>query len=195
MMRVPTIRRPSQAYPMSPSELDHSISKVLASPSSSLVLIEVVGATKQARRRLQCMLLDIKNLMPDKSAGTVPVSHIPSKLMECLYVSLGFIDPAAFLGSNRTLSALEHRRSVSRRQLDLSTLAFVSTDFWVCSVDVGFGQREEDLEIKQHFFLPRDWQNAEWLEMAKVTPAGDFLCPRNGDIAVVSNGFSEEFRV
>ena len=193
-MRFPNPRRPSQAYPASPSEIDQTVSKILASPSSTLVLIEVIGATKQRRRRSQCLLMDTKHLDPGGTVRTLPVCSIPSKLVESLYVSLGFIDPASFT-SMRALSALEHRRSVSPRQLDLSTFAFVSTDFWVCSADIGIGQREEDLEIKRHFFLPRDWQNAEWLEMAKVTPAGDFLCPRNGDVAVVSNGFSEEFRL
>lgn len=194
-MRVPNPRRPSQAYPTSPSEIDQTVNKALASPSSTLVLIEIVGATRQRRQRTQCLLMDTKHLVPGGPARTAPVCSISPKLMESLYVSLGFIDPAAFFASKRALPALEHMRSLFRRQLDLNTFAFVSTDFWVCSADIGIGQREQDLEIKRHFFLPRDWQNGEWLEMAKVTPAGDFLCPRNGDVAVVSNGFSEEFRV
>ena len=191
--RLSAIRRPSQAYPTSPSEIDQIVNKVPVSPSSTLVLIEVIGATKQRRQRTRCLLIDIKHLVKDSPATTVPVCSIPSKLAESLYVSLDFINPTPFLASQRRSST--QRRSVSGRQLDLSTFAFVSTEFWVCSADIGNGQRDEDVEIRRHFFLPRDWQNTEWLELAKVTPVGDFLCPRNGDIAVVSNGFSEEFRV
>ena len=192
--RLQNPRRPSQVYPTSPSEIDQTVNKVLTSPSPGMILIEVFGSTKQRRRRTRCLLMDIKHLEAGGAANIAPVCSILPKLAECLYVSLGFIDPGYFAPTKRGPPTFEHRRSITRRQLDLSTFAFVSTDFWVCSADVGIGQTEEDLEIRRHFFLPRDWQNTEWLEMAKVTHWGDFLCPRNGEIAVVTNGFVEEFR-
>ncbi|SMY21055.1 unnamed protein product [Zymoseptoria tritici ST99CH_1A5] len=186
--RLPNPRRPSQAYPASPSEIDHTVEKVLFSPSCALALVEVYGATKQTRRRSDVLLIETKHLIYGGTANTVPVFSLPAKLLDTLHVSLGFITPIS-----RTPSTSDHRRCVPHRQHDFSTFAFVDKDFWVCSADVWFGQGE-DVEISRYFFLPRDWQNAEWLDMATVTKGGDFLCPRNGDVAVVSNGFADEFR-
>lgn len=38
-----------------------------------------------------------------------------------------------------------------------------------------------------------DWQNVEWLDMAIVTPDAKTLCPRDGGIAVISNGFLDDY--
>ena len=47
--------------------------------------------------------------------------------------------------------------------------------------------------VKRHFFLPRDWQNLDWLELAVMRPDGVLLCPRNGEVALVEEGLREEW--
>lgn len=66
------------------------------------------------------------------------------------------------------------------------SLAFIDREFWVRTWDP-----HDDVEgtaSKKHFFIPRDWINMECLELAQVTVDGRFLCPRNGEVAVVHRG-------
>ncbi|EME89289.1 uncharacterized protein MYCFIDRAFT_170768 [Pseudocercospora fijiensis CIRAD86] len=190
-LRLPNPRRPSQAHPTSPSEIDETVHDVYISPNSSLVMIEIYGATRQTRRRSACLLAEMKHLSSDGLGQSLVVQSIPSILMDALYVSLGFVDADALSVPGRRGTFAEHRRSVSRRHHDLSTFVFVDRDFWVCSADIGSANiQNSELEIHKHFFLPRDWQNSEWMEMATVTPDGNVLCPRNGAIARLTRGSS-----
>ncbi|KAK0267934.1 hypothetical protein LTR35_015866, partial [Friedmanniomyces endolithicus] len=192
-LRLPNPRRPSEAYPTSPSEIDQTVHKVCISSSGSLIMVEIFGTTKQARRRSACLLMETAfSAESDDSTSVVSVCSIPSRLTEALHTSLGFVDPDHLVMPARKGSFAEHRRTQSRRQRDLSTFVFVDKDFWVCSADIGMVQ-DEEVEIRKHFFLPGDWRNAEWLELATVTPSGHVLCPRNGTVATVSNGLTEEF--
>ena len=189
-------RRPSHTYPTSPSELETSVHKTLVSPDGKLLLVEIYGSTNQARRRSDCLLIETQHIEPDRDPPSVPVSSLPLEIAKNLWISLGFIegdDPVLLPSHRPSLSpAPDSRRSISRRGFGQQTFVFVDNEFWVCSVNIG-GASGQLVETRKHFFLPRDWQNTEWLEMATVTPSGHFLCPRNGDIAVVSNGFMEEW--
>lgn len=174
------------------TEYDLTVHKVLVSTQTTLALVEIFGVVQHTQRRSSCLLVDFKAIDPGETSSPIATRAIPTKLADALYTSLGFIDADCLQVVGRASSFAEHRRSVSRHQHDLGTFAFVDRGFWVCSVDMGMTQ-PGDLELRRHFPVPRDWQNAEWLDMAAVTTSGDFLCPRNGDVAVVSNGFLEEF--
>ena len=72
------------------------------------------------------------------------------------------------------------------------TLAFIDDEFWVCTwtwsgTDVWNGS------VRRHFLLPRDWLNREHLQLAVLRNDGAILCPKNGEIAVISNGFDTEW--
>ncbi|PPJ56778.1 hypothetical protein CBER1_05969 [Cercospora berteroae] len=191
-LELPNLRQSSEVNASRPCEDDHRAHKVYTSPNNSLAMIEIYA--KQTKRRSACMLLELKHFSSGTLPQSIPVRSIPSKLIEALYVSLGFVDADTITLPGRRGSYAEHRRSISRRRNDLSTFVFVDRDFWVCSVDFGFAETQDyDVLIHKHFFLPMDWQNSEWLEMATVTSAGHVLCPRNGNIAVVCNGLVEEF--
>lgn len=76
---------------------------------------------------------------------------------------------------------------------DAAVLAFLDKDFWVCTgllTNNGTGPQNE---VKKHFFLPRDWLNMECLEMALITKDGPLICPRNGEVGVVSGGLMDEW--
>ena len=188
----PIPNRLSQMTPASTSEDERSAHKVLVSPNGKLILVEIYGTVKLTPLRLNCLLTETKYMFPTEPRGLVPVCSISPAILEVLCVSLGFISADCLIAPGHRESSAVHSRLASRRKFDLSTFVFVDKDFWVCSVDIGFSQ-DQAVEIHKHFFLPRDWQNLEWLDMAIVTPSGDFLCPRNGDVAVVSNGFLREF--
>ena len=139
-----------------------------------------------------CLLIETKHVSCRSETGTLPVSSISPYVAEAVYKSLGFVDEAKLDAARRGKSPAEHRRFVRRQDHRLSTFVFVDKEFWICSVDIGPSQ-DENIEILKHFFLPRDWQNAEWLDMAVATASGEVLCPRNGTVAVVSNGLINEF--
>jgi WD40 repeat protein len=179
-------RRPSDMRSLSPSEIDNTVHKVLSSPNDSLVLVEIFGNTRQARRRSNCLLIETKSLIYNRTQGTVPVCSIPSALLDILCVSLGFVHAECLLPPRRGTGTTPWTRGPQ------CTFAFIDKDFWVCTVDMIFGIAQVP-RVRKHFFLPMDWQNVEWLDMATVTPEGQVLCPRNGDIAVISNGFLEDF--
>ena len=69
-------------------------------------------------------------------------------------------------------------------------LAFLDQSFWVCTYLLSAGKVGR---VKRHFFLPRDWQNSDWLELATMRSDGVLLCPRNGEIALVGQGLREEW--
>lgn len=50
-----------------------------------------------------------------------------------------------------------------------------------------------DIRIRRHFFLPREWLNIECLALAIIRNDSTLLCPKNGEIAVISNGFEHEW--
>jgi WD40 repeat protein len=68
-------------------------------------------------------------------------------------------------------------------------LAFLDHEYWVCTYALADGRQGR---VKRHHFLPRDWINMDWLELAVMRPDGTLLCPRNGEVAVVANGLKEE---
>ncbi|MCJ1466023.1 hypothetical protein MMC07_004642 [Pseudocyphellaria aurata] len=59
-------------------------------------------------------------------------------------------------------------------------LVFLDQDYWICTWRVS-----TDSAPRRHYFLPKDWINAESLDMCVLTPRGTFLYPRNGDVAVI----------
>ncbi|KAI9690720.1 MAG: hypothetical protein M1820_009872 [Bogoriella megaspora] len=63
-------------------------------------------------------------------------------------------------------------------------VVFLDHDYWLCTWDAELGADG----IRRHFFLPKNWVNANCLQMALVNDHGSFLCPRYGYVAVVRNG-------
>jgi WD40 repeat protein len=70
------------------------------------------------------------------------------------------------------------------------TLAFLDHEYWVCTFVLAEGGRPN--RVRRHHFLPRDWINMDWLELAVMRPDGTLLCPRNGEVVLVRNGLREE---
>ncbi|KAF7504396.1 hypothetical protein GJ744_002262 [Endocarpon pusillum] len=68
-------------------------------------------------------------------------------------------------------------------------LAFLDHEYWVCTYVVAEGRAGR---VRRHHFLPRDWINMDWLELAVMRRDGTLLCPRNGEVAMVANGLKEE---
>jgi hypothetical protein len=117
-----------------------------------------------------------------------------------LEVSLGFLAvDVDQLGQLRPSAQFHHhhRRPSGQSSLQTSTLleehiiAFINREFWICTAAFTGTQAGR---IGKHFFLPRDWVNLNWLEFATLINDGKILCPRNGEVAILSNGFNEVWR-
>ncbi|KAL8846107.1 MAG: hypothetical protein Q9221_008775 [Calogaya cf. arnoldii] len=64
------------------------------------------------------------------------------------------------------------------------TIVFLDYDYWVCTWRI----ESVVLEVKRHFFLPRDWLNSGTLQLATLNRQGTFFCPKYGDVAIVRRG-------
>ncbi|KAL8657838.1 MAG: hypothetical protein Q9226_001523 [Calogaya cf. arnoldii] len=64
------------------------------------------------------------------------------------------------------------------------TIVFLDYDYWVCTWRI----ESVVLDVKRHFFLPRDWLNNGNLQLAVLNRQGTFFCPKYGDVAIVRGG-------
>jgi WD40 repeat protein len=60
-------------------------------------------------------------------------------------------------------------------------IAFLDDDFQFCTWKIGTPAES----AKLHFFVPRDWLSPLSLQLAKINGQGAFLCPKNGEVAIV----------
>lgn len=187
------LKRPSELYPMSPNETDEVIDKTLLTVDGTTSLTVISRSTPQGRREKQYILIDIANMNSSPSTEVTAMA-LPPELQTNLAIPLGFLTADALLGTRRKSSLQQTIISLppvtaSSRSAE-HVLAFLDHSFWVCTYMLS----ETRLgRVKRHFFLPRDWQNLDWLELAVMRPDGTLLCPRNGEVALVENGLREEW--
>ena len=209
---APTInfrRRPSTSYPMSPTEVETTVEKVLLSRSNDLVMIELAHATFQGKRDTDRMIIDLSRLPFAEPSSRAQIIPLPPALSECLEIPIGFM-----AGSTSLAPPQDRRPSVPKSPTEAppptsslskgntttngNTLVFLRKDFWICTCDLdrlgdntASSADSSDLKIKRYFFLPRDWVNMDLLQLATLTAQGQILCPRNGEVAVVESGLVE----
>ncbi len=64
-------------------------------------------------------------------------------------------------------------------------VVFLDHEYWVCTWPLGSSPVRA---VKRHFFLPRDCISPEAMMLATLTGTGSVLFPKDGELAVVSNG-------
>lgn len=193
-------RTPSAQYPMSPTETDEIVDKVLLTVDGTTSLIVTSQSTLQGRRERQYMLVNLAS-MTGTSCTTVTATALPPDLQAQITIPLGFLAADASLATRRK-SSLQHiptpnptgtASPLPPMATPLATdhvVAFLDHKFWVCTYTLS---ETKPGRVKRHFFLPRDWLNVDWLEMAVMRTDGVLLCPRNGEVALVENGLREEW--
>ncbi|KAM9882690.1 nacht and wd domain protein [Verticillium dahliae] len=176
------VRSPSSTKALTRLELEASIDKVMFCKEGQWLFVQKSTASPDERRTLDLFTMDVAFLEPGQEGLASPVNSVsatplPQQILREIEVPLGFV--ADHVGLKKTLG-------VPRNLDGASSMAFLGRDFWLCtwylSADAG------NVKIRKHFFLPRDWINMECLELAMITHDGRFLCPRNGELVVVSNG-------
>lgn len=147
------------------------------------------------------MLVSLANVT-SSSAATIPTTALPPDLQAHMVIPLGFVAVESSLVAHRPLNSTVQRSSTPHppgaaaapamailRATD-HVLAFLDHKYWVCTFTLS---ETRPGRVKRHFFLPRDWLNMDWLELAVMRPDGVLLCPRNGEVALVENGLREEW--
>ena len=85
---------------------------------------------------------------------------------------------------------------LDRYQLPLGILSgdkfvFLDNEHWICSWQLGLD--DEARALKRYFFLPRDWLNAECLELCRILDNGVLLIPRQGEIASIKSDLGAQW--
>ncbi len=184
-------RRPSAQYPMSPSETDEIVDKILLTVDGTTSLTVTSRSTHQGRRERQYMLINLASMTGSLNT-TVTAAALPPDLQASIAIPLGFL-AANTSSTTRRKSSLQQTPTSTTSTTPLATehvLAFLDHTFWVCTYTLS---ETRSGRAKRHFFLPRDWLNLDWLELAVMRPDGVLLCPRNGEVALVENGLREEW--
>ena len=189
-------RTPSAHYPMSPSETNEAIERIMLSVDNKTSLIVSSRSTTQGRHERQYMLINCTDLT-ENSCTTVKATPLPPDLQAAIVIPLGFVATEASLATRRKTSLQQTNTPLTTGTMSTAIpraaehiLAFLDHDFWVCTYMLS---ELRPGRIKRHFFLPRDWLNIDWLELAVMRPDGVLLCPRNGEVALVENGLREEW--
>ncbi|KAK5453601.1 hypothetical protein LTS15_006787 [Exophiala xenobiotica] len=177
-------RRPSSQYPMSPSETHEVVDKTILTVDGTTALVVTSQSTLQGRHERQYMLVDLTNLMGASSTNTVSAAPLPPDLQGQMAKPLGFLEVDNLAGRRQSSTAAARAPDGSH------VLAFLDHSFWVCTYAIN---ESRPSRVKRHFFLPRDWLNLDWLDLAVMRADGVLLCPRNGEVALVANGLREEW--
>jgi WD40 repeat protein len=103
---------------------------------------------------------------------------LPRHLQALIQVPIGFVNAAFDIaGPGSSPSAIDTKES---------HLAFLSNEGWICTMYLG--GEEVPARVKNHYLLPRDWLVKDALELAQITAAGTFFCPRNGEVGMIRDG-------
>lgn len=157
--------------PTSPSETEDTIEQIISSPSSPYILLCISQySSRHKPHHPQFYLVHLTSLhpLPDPN-HPIPTTPLPYTIATTIE------QPLNILGED--------------------LLVYVDKSFWICSwpMSLRTGIGEQRSAPTRHFFLPRDWVNAESLRLCRVLADGTVLCPRKGEVAVVRSGLGSEW--
>lgn len=186
-------RRGASDWQKASGETQSMVDRVLMAPDRSQILVQISKPTASGSqdRRIAFMMLSTNLLSTSEPANdSIMAQPLPEAILSVMQIPMGFVRgdievrrasySVGLATGSKTLS------SPQPVQKSAYSLVFIDRDFWVRSWNAGIDAA--GTAIKRHFFIPRDWINMECLELAQVTIDGRFLCPRNGEVAVVHHG-------
>ncbi|MCJ1350834.1 MAG: hypothetical protein MMC33_000815 [Icmadophila ericetorum] len=145
-----------------------AINQVIVSKNKAFILLFISRRGHQRRHRwARLAVFESASLAEGPNSAEEPLKTIPIPSD----VTGSIERPLAVIGKNR--------------------LIFLDKSFWVCSWRLRRPGGQNP--ITRHFFLPRDWANAESLDLCQVLDDGTFLCPRKGEVAVIKSDLSSDW--
>ena len=148
--------------PMSTLGNNEIIDEVIVPQAEGYILLHISGHGQHRRARSQLRIIDVASLRETAAGGSATLEPIPVPA-----------DVAAAI--ERPLNVLGRDR-----------LVFLDRSFWICTWRLRHAGGPGGWT--RHFFLPRDWVNAGSLKLCQVMADGTFICPRNGEVAVIKSG-------
>lgn len=186
-------RRGASDWQKVSGDMGSMIDHLLVAPDRSQFLVQMSKPTASSsqERRISFMMLSTDLLStPELTKDSIVAQQLPEAVLSVMQIPLGFVlDDIEVRRASHSVGLTKGSRTLSSPQPGQKaaySLAFIDRDFWVRSWKVSVDAA--GTAIKRHFFIPRDWINMECLELAQVTLDGRFLCPRNGEVAVVHHG-------
>ncbi|KAI4124107.1 MAG: hypothetical protein LQ338_004979 [Usnochroma carphineum] len=179
-------RRPSSSFPLSRNEDYDAVDEVFVSSTGSHLLIQISSPRGQRPRVSAFLELDTHDLSASSVSGNtaIVVKELPFHISKNIARILGF-------------ARSNHRRpsygQLSEAALEPEdALVFMDHDDWICSFAFG-SDVPRNTKIMRHFFLPQDWLGLDSLRLASISKDGKFYCPKNGEVAVVTNWLNSEW--
>lgn len=172
----------SSENPMSPLEAEDIIDQVITTQSKTYILacLQQRSSKSNQGHGSRFRLIELASLKPttvEASSSINATTPIPKN------VAATIEKPLNILGED--------------------LLVYLDKSFWVCSCRInnnnnnsrlGTEQEHEDATTsRRHFFLPRDWVDAESLKLCRIMADGTLLCPRKGEVAVVRSDLGSEW--
>ncbi|KAI4224789.1 MAG: hypothetical protein L6R40_008417 [Gallowayella cf. fulva] len=178
--------RPSASLPMSPDENCDAVEATFISQGCSHLLLQTSWPSGQRHRTVQYLMVRIEDLTVAENPANldIEVQEIPRAVSARIEKILGF----AIRSPRRRSHGLIGEAEPEFEEL----LTFLDHDDWVCSWAIDRDATASS-KIRRHFFLPQDWLNLDSLQLATISRDGRFFCPRNGEVAIVSNWLQNEW--
>jgi WD40 repeat protein len=149
----------------SPEGEDQLIEHAMVTEGGRLILVQI-SQPGLARRRQSRVLVIEEATLTSGEIGSVEPCIVPHDIASIIEKPLGV--------------------------LQKDKLVFLDSSFWVCTWRLGSADLQNTLPTR-HFFLPRDWVNAESLKLCEIMADGTFLCPRKGEVAVVRSELGSDW--
>lgn len=180
------LRQNSSGNIASPLEAKHVLDQVIATRNSPYILTCLSQRSSQRSQShrshfhwIELSSLNPTNVEASSSTSVVATITIPDSIVATIE------KPLNILGED--------------------LLVYLDKSFWVCSCRItkennNSRPRTEPehqdgatTTMRRHFFLPRDWIDAESLKLCRVMADGTLLCPRKGEVAVVRSDLGSEW--
>ncbi|KAL8994629.1 MAG: hypothetical protein Q9169_005451 [Polycauliona sp. 2 TL-2023] len=179
-------RRPLPPLVDGPDSDHDAVENVCISQQDSMLLLQTSRASFEKDRIVEYLIIKVEDLTVAEDSQTSHINAwgVPRAVAAKMEKILGF-----------TLQSPRRRwaGSASDTETEMEeVLAFIDYDDWVCSWRVGDDVTAKP-DIRRHFFVPQDWLSLDSLHLATVSRDGKFYCPRNGEVAVVSNWLQNEW--
>ena len=170
------------------------IDKVVITPDRKYLLLIYARPKAISKSKGLPLVRFIKEADLDVAVSKVPTYHLPKAIMALIERPFTVLNGGqfVFIDTSFWICTWDLKQDGSVGILDgaSETISDASKKGLGAQQDASTISAEdlEKLGVTRHFFLPRDWVDANTLALCTVLDDGTFLCPRKGEIAVIRSG-------
>ena len=160
-------RRRSSPAGMSQTEVMLAVENVVLCQDKKHIMLHTTQASLGSLTNSNFIFIRNRPLTPGRPTEEEMVStvDIPPSILSCIRKPLGILPG--------------------------QRMVYLDNESWVCTWRLG--STNESAGLERHFFIPRDWLNAETLDLCLVMDDGTFLCPHYGEVAVIKSALGRQW--